>query len=197
MDRTSLAQHQVKASTGQGRTASHSTAASYDKRFGSLGTGGINGGGVNRGSGDGQQRFSSWMPGKLSVCTQQWREVRTILKSRLLVSWVLMITPELSNSEWADRIGTPAALVVRCRQGTSAGYHSAEPIDGRFRGYRRCRCMVSPRGALLQLLFLPRASRTKKYPPESQRAVVAIAIYRAAAEEQQSPVLLHAAFNRF
>lgn len=88
MDRISLAQHQVKASTGQGRTGSHSTAASYDKRFGSLGTGGVNGGGMNRGSGDGQQRFSSWMPGKLSVCTQQWREVRTYTLGYLFLSWV-------------------------------------------------------------------------------------------------------------
>eukprot|EP00904_Undaria_pinnatifida_P004055 jgi/Undpi1/13650/HiC_scaffold_9.g03304.m1 len=74
MDRTSFAQYQVKASTGQGRTGSQSTTASYDKRFGSLGTSGVNGAGVNGGSVDGQQGLSSWMPGKLSVCTQQWRE---------------------------------------------------------------------------------------------------------------------------
>lgn len=84
MDRTSFAQYQVKASTGQGRTGSQSTTASYDKRFGSLGTSGVNGAGVNGGSVDGQQGLSSWMPGKLSVCTQQWREVRTTLNSSQL-----------------------------------------------------------------------------------------------------------------
>lgn len=81
MDRISFV-HQAKASLS--RPGSHSTVASYDKKFGSFGTAGIGGG--SGGGGDGQQRLSAWIPGKVSGCAQ-WPEV-----NRLIVLFIYLTT---------------------------------------------------------------------------------------------------------
>lgn len=86
-------------SSGRVGGGSHSTAASWDKK-GELSVMSAGDGG------DGQQRLSNWMPGKLSTCSQ-WLEVWKTHE----IKAIRIYSVEMSNVTLAQPDGTFALLL--------------------------------------------------------------------------------------